>query len=286
MLGGVEPDPGVGAQRLPSTRSTAAPRRSASPRWFASWAGPADLLEAPERHLAERAGHARRGTGEPGTVTAVDVRAVGLAVVALGGGRTREDDPVDHSVGLTEVAAPGEEVAPGGRPLALVHAKDEEAAAPGGGRAARRLHAGRLRAGRRPRQSSRCCGDRRPQGRAPRAPRGHRAAGPDPADRRAQRPAGARGRVRRAGPLRLHGLPRLPEDLRQGRERDPHRRGLPRHHLRVPRELRGRGRDLRGAHGLAGPREARRPQRRGAPRRHRRAGSTTPARRAASRGAS
>jgi thymidine phosphorylase len=49
-------------------------------------------------------------------------------VVALGGGRTREDDPVDHSVGLTEVAAPGEEVAPGGRPLAMVHAKDEESA--------------------------------------------------------------------------------------------------------------------------------------------------------------
>jgi thymidine phosphorylase len=58
----------------------------------------------------------------------VDVRAVGLAVVALGGGRTRETDPVDHAVGLTEVAAPGEEVAPGGRPLALVHAADEAAA--------------------------------------------------------------------------------------------------------------------------------------------------------------
>jgi len=49
-------------------------------------------------------------------------------VVALGGGRTREDHPVDHSVGLTEVAAPGEQVAPGGPPLALVHAKDEDSA--------------------------------------------------------------------------------------------------------------------------------------------------------------
>jgi thymidine phosphorylase len=53
---------------------------------------------------------------------------VGLAVVALGGGRTREDDPVDHSVGLTDVAAPGDQVAPGGAPLAIVHAKDEESA--------------------------------------------------------------------------------------------------------------------------------------------------------------
>ena len=56
------------------------------------------------------------------------MRAVGLAVVALGGGRLRETDPVDHAVGLTEVAAPGERVGPGERPLALVHAASEESA--------------------------------------------------------------------------------------------------------------------------------------------------------------
>jgi thymidine phosphorylase len=42
--------------------------------------------------------------------------------VALGGGRLRESDRIDHAVGLTEVAAPGERVGPGQRPLALVHA--------------------------------------------------------------------------------------------------------------------------------------------------------------------
>jgi thymidine phosphorylase len=51
-----------------------------------------------------------------------------VAIVALGGGRARETDAVHHGVGLTEVAAPGERVAPGGRPLALVHAADREAA--------------------------------------------------------------------------------------------------------------------------------------------------------------
>ena len=35
---------------------------------------------------------------------------------------------MDHAVGLTEVAAPGEQVGQGGRPLALVHAADREAA--------------------------------------------------------------------------------------------------------------------------------------------------------------
>jgi thymidine phosphorylase len=63
-----------------------------------------------------------------GVVERVDVRAVGLAVVALGGGRVRESDPVDHSVGLTDVAAPGERVGPGERPLAVVHAADRDAA--------------------------------------------------------------------------------------------------------------------------------------------------------------
>jgi len=90
--------------------------------------GPADLLEAPDRHLPGAPVTVAAEPAGEGTVSAVDVREVGLAVVALGGGRTREDDPVDHSVGLTEVAAPGEEVAPGGRPLAMVHAKDEESA--------------------------------------------------------------------------------------------------------------------------------------------------------------
>jgi thymidine phosphorylase len=90
--------------------------------------GPADIVEAPERHLAEAPVAIEAEPAEAGTVTGVDVRAVGLAVVALGGGRARETDPVDHSVGLTEVAAPGEDVAPGGRPLALVHARHEDGA--------------------------------------------------------------------------------------------------------------------------------------------------------------
>jgi len=86
--------------------------------------GPADLLEAPERHLPAAPVELAAEPAQAGIVTAVQVRAVGLAVIALGGGRTRETDPVDHAVGLTEVAAPGERVGPGERPLALVHARD------------------------------------------------------------------------------------------------------------------------------------------------------------------
>ena len=127
-LGGVEPD--EDAARAAAGRAlesgAAAERFAAMVRELG---GPSDLLEAPDRHLAQAPLAVAAEPFEPGTVARVDVRAVGLAVVALGGGRTRETDPVDHAVGLTEVAAPGEEVAPGGRPLALVHAADEESGA-------------------------------------------------------------------------------------------------------------------------------------------------------------
>jgi thymidine phosphorylase len=59
-----------------------------------------------------------------GTVAAIDTRAVGLAVVALGGGRVRPQDPVDHAVGLVALAGLGEAVGPD-RPLGIVHARDE-----------------------------------------------------------------------------------------------------------------------------------------------------------------
>jgi thymidine phosphorylase len=85
--------------------------------------GPADFVEHPTRHLP----HATVIEAVPpegaGTVAAIDTRALGLAVVALGGGRTRADDAIDHSVGLTELAGIGDYVGPD-RPLCLVHARD------------------------------------------------------------------------------------------------------------------------------------------------------------------
>lgn len=93
----------------------------------AALGGPADFIEASERYLArapiERAIHAQRD----GFVASVDTRAVGIAVVALGGGRTRAEDPIDHAVGLTQLAGPGDEAGPD-RPLAIIHARDESTA--------------------------------------------------------------------------------------------------------------------------------------------------------------
>jgi thymidine phosphorylase len=89
--------------------------------------GPDDLLATPWAHMERAQIEFEVPTPGRGFVASVDTRAVGLAVVALGGGRTRPQDPVDHAVGLTRLASVGDEVGPD-RPLAVVHARSQAAA--------------------------------------------------------------------------------------------------------------------------------------------------------------
>jgi len=58
-----------------------------------------------------------------GVVCCADAESIGRACVALGAGRTRVEDAVDHAVGISNLAKIGEEVGPG-RSLATVHAND------------------------------------------------------------------------------------------------------------------------------------------------------------------
>ncbi|MDE0197541.1 MAG: thymidine phosphorylase [Caldilineaceae bacterium] len=64
---------------------------------------------------------------EEGVVTGLDARAVGLAVVALGGGRQRKGDEIDHRVGVVLNSKVGDRVANGDL-LCTVHAGDTKAA--------------------------------------------------------------------------------------------------------------------------------------------------------------
>jgi thymidine phosphorylase len=63
-----------------------------------------------------------------GYVARIDGRAVGLAVVGMGGGRTRPDQGIDPRVGFTAFAGLGESV-DGERPICRVHAADDAMAA-------------------------------------------------------------------------------------------------------------------------------------------------------------
>jgi thymidine phosphorylase len=61
-----------------------------------------------------------------GYVSRIDTKAIGLAVVQLGGGRQRAGDRIDPAVGLSELCAVGQ-VAGQDAPLAVVHAQSQGA---------------------------------------------------------------------------------------------------------------------------------------------------------------
>ena len=127
VLAQLAPDVAAGRRRFDDAiASGAAAERFA--RMVVALGGPADLLENPGRHLPVAAVRRPVYPERAGVVAAVDTRALGIAVVALGGGRTKVTDAVDHSVGLDGVAGLGEAVEPGDRPLCTVHARNEDEA--------------------------------------------------------------------------------------------------------------------------------------------------------------
>lgn len=89
--------------------------------------GPPDFADQPARYLVkapiERVVNAPRG----GRLAACDTRALGMAVIELGGGRIRPEDGIDHAVGFSELLPLGTTVAEGD-PIARIHARDEAAA--------------------------------------------------------------------------------------------------------------------------------------------------------------
>jgi thymidine phosphorylase len=101
-------------------------------RMVTALGGPGDLLEHPDRYLPQAPVCQPVYLGQAGVVTAIDARALGLAVVALGGGRRRATDKIDPAVGLSEVRGIGEAVGPD-MPFAIVHAASAADAAAASG---------------------------------------------------------------------------------------------------------------------------------------------------------
>ncbi len=93
-------------------------------RMVAALGGPKRFVDDPWKHMEVAPLTVAIHPEQAGTVHGIDTRAVGMVVVALGGGRTRPQDPVDHAVGLTWLAGLGEHVGLD-RPLAIVHARTD-----------------------------------------------------------------------------------------------------------------------------------------------------------------
>ncbi|MDE0156833.1 MAG: thymidine phosphorylase [Gammaproteobacteria bacterium] len=89
--------------------------------------GPADLVERLDDYLPPAPAVRPVFLDGEGYIATIDVRRVGNAIVALGGGRKRVEDRIDHSVGLTDIAGTGARI-DSHTPIAHVHARDEAGA--------------------------------------------------------------------------------------------------------------------------------------------------------------
>ena len=125
-LGGLAGDVDEGRRKaLAALDSGAAAEKFAA--MVTALGGPADFMDKFEIHLPKAAVIKPCFAQAPGLVSVVDTRAVGVAVVGLGGGRRRASDAIDYGVGLSDVCAPGQSVGPD-QPLAIVHAATDAAA--------------------------------------------------------------------------------------------------------------------------------------------------------------
>ncbi len=96
-------------------------------RMVAAQGGPSDFVERWPDRLPSAPVMLEVPAPADGFVAAIDGEALGHAVVHLGGGRLREEDRINPSVGLSDLAGIGEETG-AGVPLAMVHAATDDAA--------------------------------------------------------------------------------------------------------------------------------------------------------------
>ncbi|WP_050905110.1 thymidine phosphorylase [Vibrio campbellii] len=94
-------------------------------KMVAGLGGPVDFVENYDNYLEKAEIIKPVYATETGIVSAMDTRAIGMAVVSMGGGRRVATDEIDYAVGFDNFIRLGE-VADGDKPLAVIHARTEE----------------------------------------------------------------------------------------------------------------------------------------------------------------
>jgi thymidine phosphorylase len=95
-------------------------------RMVAGLGGPKDFMQRSKSYLNQA--HVIRPVlpQQTGQIIGIETRQIGLAVIGLGGGRTRVDDMINPVVGLTHLKQIGEWCDPD-TPLAFIHASSDHA---------------------------------------------------------------------------------------------------------------------------------------------------------------
>ena len=87
--------------------------------------GPADFCDRPQNYLARAAVIRPVFADEPGYVSAMQTRDIGLALIKLKGGRIRSDQKLDYATGFSEFCQRGDYL-DAQHPIALIHAQSED----------------------------------------------------------------------------------------------------------------------------------------------------------------
>ncbi|GLQ71531.1 thymidine phosphorylase [Vibrio penaeicida] len=93
-------------------------------KMVAGLGGPVDFVENYDNYLEKAEIIKPVYAKENGVVSSMDTRAIGMAVVAMGGGRRVATDSIDYAVGFDQFIRLGE-VASSEKPLAVIHARTE-----------------------------------------------------------------------------------------------------------------------------------------------------------------
>ncbi|GAA5647190.1 thymidine phosphorylase [Vibrio proteolyticus] len=94
-------------------------------KMVAGLGGPKDFVEHYDSYLEKAEIIKPVYAEQSGVVSAMDTRAIGMAVVAMGGGRRVATDSIDYAVGFDHFIRLGE-TAGADKPLAMIHARTEE----------------------------------------------------------------------------------------------------------------------------------------------------------------
>jgi thymidine phosphorylase len=121
VLAGVEDDR-VAARAAALEAVTSGRAAEAFGRMVSGMGGPADFIDRAGDYLP--AAPVTRDVFGDGFVMSMDTRAIGNAIIELGGGRRRVGDVLDLAVGIDSVAPVGTAV-DASRPLAVVHARSD-----------------------------------------------------------------------------------------------------------------------------------------------------------------
>ncbi len=120
MTGGVAASPTEG-QDLAARALSNGSAMECFARMIHQLGGPHDFIDRPDAYLAKAPVILPVEAKRDGYLSACDTREIGMAVIALGGGRTHPDDPIDHRVGFSQLKPLGTKLSKG-EPIAVVHA--------------------------------------------------------------------------------------------------------------------------------------------------------------------